>query len=360
MVAGAHRAVLLDTLERARASGAFDRAIVATNWPELVPELAGLAEVDLDPPPGPDGLAFHFGRRLAEVVHRHRLGAVLYLGAGAGPLLSADQLAALAAEVGSGQRVAVSNNLYSTDFAGFSPAGIICGDDLPDRDNGLAQWWGRQGLEVRTLPRTAATQFDVDTPTDLLILQAHPGAGRHARAYVQGLDLKAAAQRLSRAMAVLRDIDAEVVVAGRVGSHSWQALEAGTACRVRLFAEERGMVADGREDRGEARSLLGMYLDEVGLERFFRDLAMLGQAAFVDSRVIFAHLGLKPSRADRFLSDLGSVSDISDPWIREFTQAAVTAPIPVVLGGHSLVSGGMLALIEAARAQPPVSAAHAQ
>ncbi|MBI2918937.1 MAG: hypothetical protein HYY01_13220 [Chloroflexi bacterium] len=351
MVAGAHRAVLLDTLEHARSAGAFDRVMVATNWPELVPELAGLAEVDLDPPRASDGPAFHFGRRLAEVVRRHRLSALVYMGAGGGPLLSADQLAALAEEVGAGQQVALSNNLYSTDFAGFSPANVLTGDDLPDRDNGLAQWAVRHGFEVRTLPRTAATQFDVDTPTDLLILQAHPGAGHHARAYAEGVALEAASQRLRRAMALLGDIDGEVIVAGRAGSHTWQALEAGTACRVRLFAEERGMVADGREDRGEARSLLGLYLEQVGLGRFFHGLATLGQAAFVDSRVLFAHLKLRPSRADRYLSDLGKASDISDPWVREFTQAAVEAPIPVVLGGHSLVSGGLLALIEAARAQ---------
>ena len=39
---------------------------------------------------------------------------------------------------------------------------------------------------------------------------------------------------------------------------------------------------------------------------------------------------------------------IEDRWLGEFTNGAREAKIPVVLGGHSLVSGGMLALIDAA------------
>jgi hypothetical protein len=136
------------------------------------------------------------------------------------------------------------------------------------------------------------------------------------------------------------------VVAGRVGSHAWQYLERQTACRVRLFAEERGMQADGRAQEGSVRSLLGFYLEEVGPQRLFAALAQLGDAAFIDSRVLLAHLGLQPSRADRFLSDLGRWREIAHPFLREFTRAAVEAPIPVLLGGHALVSGGLMALNE--------------
>jgi hypothetical protein len=39
---------------------------------------------------------------------------------------------------------------------------------------------------------------------------------------------------------------------------------------------------------------------------------------------------------------------ISDPWLREFTEAAIEAPIPVVLGGSSLVTSGVQLLSEAA------------
>jgi len=62
--------------------------------------------------------------------------------------------------------------------------------------------------------------------------------------------------------------------------------------------------------------------------------------------VLLAHQGVEASRADRFLSDVGQHEAIEEPFLRQFTQAAGRAPIPVLLGGHSLVSGGLMALVE--------------
>jgi hypothetical protein len=128
-------------------------------------------------------------------------------------------------------------------------------------------------------------------------------------------------------------------------------MERETACSTRVLSEERGMRASGRQARGEVRSLLGYYLDAVGLERFFEALATMGQAIFLDNRVIFAHRGLWPSAADRFYSDLRQPAQIEDAFVQALTEAAMAAPVPVVMGGHSLVSGGMYALIEAAWAR---------
>jgi hypothetical protein len=55
-----------------------------------------------------------------------------------------------------------------------------------------------------------------------------------------------------------------------------------------------------------------------------------------------------PSREDRFQSDLLAAEAIEDEFLRRFTAAAARAPIPVLLGGHSLVSGGLMALNDAA------------
>jgi hypothetical protein len=117
---------------------------------------------------------------------------------------------------------------------------------------------------------------------------------------------------------------------------------------VRLFAEERGLQAAGRDLNGQARSLLAYHLQAVGTRRFFGELAQLGQAAFIDTRPLFAHMELKPSRPDRFLSDAMQPDGIEDAWVREFTVAACQAPIPVVLGGSSLVASGVQLLSEAA------------
>jgi hypothetical protein len=77
-------------------------------------------------------------------------------------------------------------------------------------------------------------------------------------------------------------------------------------------------------------------------------MALLGDALVLDTRVIEAHLGLTPSREDRFQSDLLNPSAITDDFLARFTEGAKNAPRPVLLGGHSLVAGGLMALNDAA------------
>ena len=85
------------------------------------------------------------------------------------------------------------------------------------------------------------------------------------------------------------------------------------------------------------------------MEAFFADvIPQFGQAAFLDDRVLWAHLKSWPDASDRFNSDLLLADLIVDPFIRQFTEAAISCPIPVILGGHSLVSGGLYVLVEAA------------
>ena len=91
---------------------------------------------------------------------------------------------------------------------------------------------------------------------------------------------------------------------------------------------------------------MGYFLDEVGLEAFFDYMSRVCSCAFIDSRVLFSHRKLEPSDADRFNSDLGRWQEIRDPFVRDFTRQAVSCPIPVILGGHSLILGGLWALVE--------------
>jgi CTP:molybdopterin cytidylyltransferase MocA len=347
MVAQARQAITLDTVDKALTVEAIDRVIVSTNSRPLVEALPDKpVYVELDAP----GEAFHFGRQLLALVDKYEIERLFYVGGGSGPLLSAEEMGHIAENLLSAERLLIANNFYSTDFAAFTPASILKETDPPAFDNDLGWLLGETlGLPTRELPRTAATQLDVDTPMDLMTLQLHPAAGRHVRRYLESLDLDIS--HLEEAIQFFTDREAMVIVAGRVSAATWTYLESETACQVRLFAEERGMRASGRQARGEARSLLGFYLDKVGAERFFTTLGTLGQAAFIDSRVIFAHRGLWPPAADRFYSDLRQPEKITDPFVRHFTEAAMQAPIPIVLGGHSLVAGGLYALIEAAWAR---------
>jgi hypothetical protein len=347
MVSLVREAVTLDLVERALTVPSLEPVVVATNSAELAGRLAGYpVRVELDPP----GEPFHFGRRLADLIARHRMERCFYLGGGAGPLLPATEMAAIAEAVLAADRLLVTNNFYSSDMVAFGPTSVLGDHPLPDNDNELAWLLGEKArLPIRELSRSGATQFDVDTPVDLMTLAVHPGAGRHALACLVGLAMDTGP--LDAALPLLLDRDAEIVVAGRVSSATWSYLERETACRTRILSEERGMRASGRQARGEVRSLLGYYLETVGLERFFEALATMGQAVFLDNRVILAHRGLWPSATDRFYSDLRQPEQVAEPFLRALTEAARAAPVPVIMGGHSLVAGGMYALVEAAWAR---------
>ncbi len=338
MVAGCHRAIARDVIERAQSSGAFDRMILVTDRGELHPSVV------LEP----SGSSFHFGRKLKEVIEKYDIEKPFYIGRGSLPLLPSHELRAIAHQLDWSKDTVITNNPYSADVVAFTPGRAIEAIDPPTSDNALAQLLVRQAnLRQVSLPRTAGYQFDVDTPTDLFILKLHPAAGAQAKAYLESLDLDTS--RLERAMSLFTYENAQVLVAGRVGSYVWSQLEASTSCRVRMLAEERSMHTDERDQRGEVRTILGFYLERVGHERFFETLAQLGHAAFIDTRVLFTHFGLNLTVSDRFYSDLGQPEKIDNPFARDFTRAAMEAPIPVILGGHSLVSGGLLALIEVAK-----------
>jgi hypothetical protein len=241
----------------------------------------------------------------------------------------------------------ITNNFYSSDLVAWTPGEALGGvSPLPESDNPLPRLLADAGLPVEALPRTIATLLDIDTPTTLAVLALYGRTGPRLDRLLATLALDLATYR--DVMRCVTDRTRTLVVAGRVGSHAWQYLERNTACRVRLYAEERGMQADGREAAGLVRSLLGFYIDAVGLVRLFDALGALGDAVCLDSRVLTAHARRSPSREDRFNADRGRADLIRDPMLRDLTAAARSAPVPVLLGGHALVSGGLMALVQAA------------
>ena len=342
LVQGGRQAAALDTLLQARDTGLFDALIVVTNDPVWASNLPLDVIVDLDDTRHP----FHFGRRLAGVIEFHNLTHVLYMGAGAAPLLSRDALVEVVEQLKGSNSILITNNLHSTDWAGFAPAGVLSEyTHRVGRDNMLAWVLHREaGLPVVSQAPSAASRLDIDTPTDLLLLARHPRCMPKLASYLSGQQLPVA--QLDQAIKVLRQEGTHVIVAGRVASSTWAALERGTLCWVRMLAEERGMVASGRQARNQVHSVLGVLVEQLGLAAFFELLAEWSDAVFWDNRVLMAHFGLWPSDDDRFASDLGWVDCVKDPFLKEFAQHVHSAPIPVLCGGHSLVSGGLLALLE--------------
>ncbi|MBA2300060.1 MAG: hypothetical protein H0W22_04720, partial [Chloroflexi bacterium] len=189
--------------------------------------------------------------------------------------------------------------------------------------------------------------IDIDGSLDLVLL-----GGTWAQ--VLSADDRARVEtRLAAVRAAASDPRAELLVAGRTSSASLRWLERSTASRTRALIEERGLRTIAAGQRPPS-SVLGILLERDGPSSLSAHLARLGDAAIIDTRVLLAHrLGADergwPVPEDRFAADLLLHERITDPWLRELTAAAADAPIPVLLGGHTLVGPGLRLALGAPR-----------
>lgn len=297
----------------------------------------------------PDRGAFHFGERLAELVERYRLRAVMYFGAASAPLLPGEiveQVRTTLVEAQSaGARMALTNNLHSSDWVAFTvDEGTVSLLRQVNRDNSLAWVLQAEGNYRVICPLAAHPEwaFDLDTPTDLALVREHHLCPSRLRLVCQD-DLLDRIP-VHRLVNILAQDGSRAVLIGRVAPLAWHTLSQAGQCWIRVFSEERGMVASERLARGEVQSLVARLIDMIGPREFFAELAQLADAAIFDSRVVMAALGHYPNAGQRFASDLFLPEAICDEWLREFTDAACHAPIPILLGGHSVVAGGLYVL----------------
>ncbi|MCR3923111.1 MAG: hypothetical protein NUK65_11465 [Firmicutes bacterium] len=336
-------AALQDNLEKLLKIPEIDRIILSTNQEQflaLARESKVLVEVNTMPP-----AEFLFGEELIALIDRYHVRTVLCMGGAAVPLIEVSELRSLCQQVLAKEQCYVTNNVQSADIIAFNPATVLKKYPAPTTDNSLALLLRYDAhFEQILLPVTLGTQFDIDTPTDLRVLAASPFGGPQLRSILDELALPL--QSITRMKEVLAGHYPEVAMIGRIGAPVIARINQNLKVRLRIFSEERGMKSLGRLERNEVVSLLGFWLDEIGPERFFSFLAQTATAALIDTRVLFAHRKTVLSDADRFYSDLGAYEKIEDPFVKEFTRAAQDCDIPVVLGGHSLVTGGVLAFIQ--------------
>lgn len=295
-----------------------------------------------------------FGTRLRGIAADVGPGGLVVLGSGAVPLLNAADRRTFVAAAAATHPGALANNRYSADIVAIAGArDTLAGlPDLPS-DNALPRWLDEvAGLPVTDLRHRWRLGVDIDGPLDLVLLGGRWSGGLAAadRARVE--------TRLAAIRDVVADNGAEVVVAGRTSPRTLAWLERAGSARTRALVEERGM-RTSRPGQRPAASVLGALLDRDGPSSLGEHLARLGEAALIDSRVLLAHrLGVDernwPPAEDRHASDLLLHERVADPWLRSLTKAAADAPIPVLLGGHTLVGPGLrLALGRAAGARRP-------
>jgi hypothetical protein len=297
---------------------------------------------------GPAG-RFHFGRALAAFVEWSRTQTLAYFGGASAPLLTPAALDDACRRLdASTPPAAVVNNLHSTDWILLNSAGRLPAlAGLLDTDNPLGWILSHEaGFAVQTMPACAATRADVDTPTDLLLLIRHPDLGPSVRHFLESAPPRLLGH-VGSLLGVLTTPARTLAVIGRSTSHLWRMLERKTQIWVRLFVEERGMLASGRVTRGEVRSLIGEALDAWGPREFVRRLAETSDAALWDTRVWLATRGPWPPESDRFAADLGWPDEVQDPGLRDLTAEISEAEIPILTGGHGVVAGSALALLEA-------------
>jgi hypothetical protein len=339
-------------VQAARRSAARDR-IVSLSKQSLVktivvisPSLNGLTDDEaveyLPSSIGP----VHVGQYLYQVSQKFQAKRLLYFGGGSAPLLDDTELSEVVHWLVNNESGIITNNKYSSDWAGIiNPKVIRQWQDRLPKDNMLGWVLSVEaGLPVEVLPPKASSRLDIDTPTDLQTLALHPKIQPNLRRYLDDLHLNT--NQLEALLRVLAKPASQVFIAGRLSPEPWRKLNESTQCWIRVISEERGMISSGRQSRGEVYSILAEHIANVGIERFFQSLADNVDGALIDTRVLLAHHKRWPSDSDRFASDLGLVDQIEDEWLNAFTVQAKNASIPVILGGHGLLSGDLFAFCE--------------
>lgn len=299
---------------------------------------AGATRVQIHAGP-PDGRSF--GARLRDLVRDIGDGGLIVLGSGAVPLARRADRRGLVQIAGDRRPRALTNNWYSADIVAIARARSALAS-VPDlaTDNALPRWLAEvPGIPVEDRRRSWRLGIDVDGPLDLVLL-----GGRWV-SFVEERDVAEVRGALEATREIVADPRAELIIAGRVPAANLAWLEARTASRTRALVEERGL-RTRRPDQRPAASILGAVLDRDGPGALGEELARLGDAAIIDTRVLLAHrFGADetgwPATEDRFASDLLLPTRIADPWLRELTASAAAAPIPILLGGHTLVGPGL-------------------
>jgi hypothetical protein len=332
LLARLRQANVLDLVERFLNLGG--RVAVYTSYPELARAAVAMGAAVVRT----KAAGFHFGRAVQDAVRRFRPAALVALGGGACPLFLPEDFAFTYRALQAEEPVVVVNAPGSADMVACNRTAGLLWAELPAIDNTLPRSLRALGYRRVLIPNAGRMHFDLDTPTDALVLRALRPSGPRLAAALAELPWEMPV--LDAARVRLRASRPHVALIGRVPSDLLSFLDMNARWRLHVLSEERGLKAQG--DGATPRGLIAA----LGPERLLQAVAAVCDVAFFDTRPLAQAWGA--SQADRFHSDLGRADRVGNPQLRAFTRAAVAAPIPVVLGGHCLVSGGVWLLAQQA------------
>ncbi len=345
-ILNAHRANALDLIRILRGQG-IESVIVAspeTDW--LPDDLEVIRDDDV-----PDQ-SFHFGERLARLIEKHPTQALLHFGGGSAPLVDRSTTGMLLGLLEKSLRqdgsipshIALTNNLHSSDWIAISQVQ----DAIPiieraDRDNGLALSFKESDqFEVRVLASLRpATSMDIDSLSDLAILAQHPALQPELRQMIGNAAKDLEDIPILPLLDVLRSPNKHLLIVGRVSPLAWNTLERLAKCQIDVITERFGY------------SILKTWMGKSGyISNAIHPLEKIADAVLFDNRPFLESIGASPNTHDLLASDTLLLEDVEDHTLRELLVAVDDLHIPIVMGGESLVTGGLYALAEILQSTP--------
>lgn len=332
IIEGAKRENLKDLIVRLKRSAIFDRIILQTNSLETIRdkdiEIENTADIK------------DFGQRFAPVIERFRGYKIFYSGSGSSIFLRAPSIRRCMDIIKVNQVIA--NNLYSADYfflrtdkKRLKLEGCRTDNSFPRL---LVEKYGFYGIEI---DRNEYTLFDIDAPLDLLVLKLKRLGGANLKNFLNTLELSHI--NIKRALDLFISRDKEVLFWGRISEFLIKFLRYRTACRTKFLVEGRGLVAQGQ------RRFYSLFFDTLLKSRkdfLIENLARYCDGLFIDSRILFAHLGLNVNREDRFALDMLDYKRIRDRHLRELCRMALESKIPIIFCNHSFLNSGIPLLVD--------------
>ena len=193
-------------------------------------------------------------------------------------------------------------------------------------------------LKYLKMPVSLGSVFDIDTPNDFAILSKITNNSGNIGNYISNSIFKNI--DLNKFIKVLSSKSSEIFVYGRINPLNLYMAEKNIPCKIRFLSEERGLKIRGKA----SSSLLKYFFKSENFDNLFKLFENICDGGIFDTRIIFSLFAGEYEQEDVYLSDMKIWQKIKNPFIKFFTKKIAESKIPIILGGHSVVNGGLMAL----------------